>query len=170
MNHDVKHHLYVYWSFSYLIFWNACSNLMPFFQVGCVASYYHAVSCLHLFWIQVLHIYSMVFSSSLLLLLLCRFSCVRLLVATWTAAYQASLSMGFSRWEYWSGVPLPSSFLQSKACLFIFTFFIMLYTLMKDNLSVSFSFMFRALTLLSKKSLPISMSQKHHFWSLLKVL
>ena len=25
-----------------------------------------------------------------------------------TAAYQATLSMGFSRQEYWSGVPLPS--------------------------------------------------------------
>ena len=28
--------------------------------------------------------------------------------APWTAAYQAPLSMGFSRQEYWSGVPLPS--------------------------------------------------------------
>ena len=28
----------------------------------------------------------------------------------WTAAYQAPLSMGFSRQEYWSGVPLPSPF------------------------------------------------------------
>ena len=35
-------------------------------------------------------------------------SCVRLLVTPWTAAYQASPSMGFSRQEYWSGVPLPS--------------------------------------------------------------
>ena len=26
----------------------------------------------------------------------------------WTAAYQAPLSMGFSRREYWSGLPLPS--------------------------------------------------------------
>ena len=26
----------------------------------------------------------------------------------WTAAYQALMSMGFSRQEYWSGVPLPS--------------------------------------------------------------
>ena len=33
---------------------------------------------------------------------------VQLLVTTWTAAYQAPLSMGFSRQEYWSGVPLPS--------------------------------------------------------------
>ena len=34
--------------------------------------------------------------------------CVRLLVTPWTAAYQAPLSMGFSRQEYWSGLPVPS--------------------------------------------------------------
>ena len=34
-------------------------------------------------------------------------SCVRLLVIPWTVVYQASLSMGFSRQEYWSGLPLP---------------------------------------------------------------
>ena len=33
---------------------------------------------------------------------------VRLLMTPWTAAYQVPLSMGFSRQEYWSGVPLPS--------------------------------------------------------------
>ena len=33
---------------------------------------------------------------------------VRLLATPWTAAYQAPPSMGFSRHEYWSGVPLPS--------------------------------------------------------------
>ena len=33
---------------------------------------------------------------------------VRLLATPWTAAYQAPLSMGFSRQEYWSGLPLPS--------------------------------------------------------------
>ena len=35
-------------------------------------------------------------------------SCVRLLATPWTAAYQAPPSTGFSRQEYWSGVPLPS--------------------------------------------------------------
>ena len=35
-------------------------------------------------------------------------SCVWLLAMPWTAAYQALLPMGFSRQEYWSGVPLPS--------------------------------------------------------------
>ena len=33
---------------------------------------------------------------------------VRLLATPWTAAYQAPPSMGFSRQEYWSWVPLPS--------------------------------------------------------------
>ena len=32
---------------------------------------------------------------------------VRLFVTPWTVAYQASQSMGFSRQEYWSGVPFP---------------------------------------------------------------
>ena len=35
-------------------------------------------------------------------------SCVRLLATPWTVADQAPPSMGFSRQEYWSGVPLPS--------------------------------------------------------------
>ena len=35
-------------------------------------------------------------------------SCVQLLATPWTVAYQAPPSMGFSRQEYWSGVPLPS--------------------------------------------------------------
>ena len=33
---------------------------------------------------------------------------VWILATPWTAAHQAPLSMGFSRQEYWSGVPLPS--------------------------------------------------------------
>ena len=33
---------------------------------------------------------------------------VQLFVTPWTLAYQTSLSMGFSRQEYWSGLPFPS--------------------------------------------------------------
>ena len=33
---------------------------------------------------------------------------VRLFAAPWTVAHQASTSMGFSRQEYWSGLPFPS--------------------------------------------------------------
>ena len=35
-------------------------------------------------------------------------SCAWLLATSWTAAYQAPLSMGSSRQEYWNGVPSPS--------------------------------------------------------------
>ena len=34
-------------------------------------------------------------------------SCVRLFETSWTVAHQAPPSMGFSRQDYWSGVPLP---------------------------------------------------------------
>ena len=33
---------------------------------------------------------------------------VRLFTPPWTVAHQASLSMGFPRQEYWSGLPFPS--------------------------------------------------------------
>ena len=33
---------------------------------------------------------------------------VRLFATPWTVAHQAPLSMGFSRQEYWSGLPFPS--------------------------------------------------------------
>ena len=33
---------------------------------------------------------------------------VRLFATPWTVAYQARPSMGFSRQEYWSGLPFPS--------------------------------------------------------------
>ena len=45
---------------------------------------------------------------SLLLLLLSHFSSVRLCVIPQMAAHQAPLSPGFSRQEYWSGLPFPS--------------------------------------------------------------
>ena len=35
-------------------------------------------------------------------------SCVPLFVTPGTLAYQVPLSMGFSRQEYWSGLPFPS--------------------------------------------------------------
>ena len=42
---------------------------------------------------------------------------VQLFATPWTVAYQAPLSMGFSRQEYWSGVPLPSLELPCKCYL-----------------------------------------------------
>ena len=46
-------------------------------------------------------------SFSLHLRACCHFSRVQLYVALWTVAHQAPQSMGFSRQEYWSGLPCP---------------------------------------------------------------
>ena len=42
------------------------------------------------------------------------FSCVQLFVTLWTVAHQARLSIGFSRQEYWSGLPFPSPVYESE--------------------------------------------------------
>ena len=39
-------------------------------------------------------------------------------VTPWTAAFQAPPSMGFSRQEYWSGVPLPSPTMKLAASIY----------------------------------------------------
>ena len=54
------------------------------------------------------------FVEMLLLLLLSCFSRVRLCVTPETAAHQASLSLGFSRQEHWSGLPFPSPMHESE--------------------------------------------------------
>ena len=46
--------------------------------------------------------------------MLSRFSSVWLCVTPETAAHQASLSMGFSRQEHWSGLPFPSPMHESE--------------------------------------------------------
>ena len=54
------------------------------------------------------------FTISLLLLLLSRFSRVRLCATPQTAAHQAPPSLGFSRQEHWSGLPFPSPMHESE--------------------------------------------------------
>ena len=39
--------------------------------------------------------------------MLSSFSCAQLFVILWTVAYQVPLYMGFSRQEYWNGLPCP---------------------------------------------------------------
>ena len=53
--------------------------------------------------------------SHCLLLLLSRFSRVRLCATPWTAAHQAPPSLGFSRQEHWSGLPFPSPVHESES-------------------------------------------------------
>ena len=80
-----------------------------------------AVMYQHKWVLEVAHMHSqhLQFWKLLLLLLLSCFSHVRLLATPWTAAYQAPLSMGFSRQEnlqeYWSRLPLPSLVLEAKS-------------------------------------------------------
>ena len=50
----------------------------------------------------------------LLLLLLSRFSHVRICVTPQTAAHKAPPSLGFSRQEHWSGLPFPSPMQESE--------------------------------------------------------
>ena len=57
-------------------------------------------------------------------------SCVRLVATPWTAAYQAPPSMGFSRQEYWSAVPLPSP-IELLRCLI---FFIKFYAIISSHI------------------------------------
>ena len=57
----------------------------------------------------------------LLLLLLSRFSRVRLCAIPETAAHQAPLSLGSSRQEHWSGLPFPSPLKHNKSPQIVFT-------------------------------------------------
>ena len=52
--------------------------------------------------------------SLFVLLLLSRFSCVRLCETPWTVAHQAPPPPGFSRQEHWSGLPFPSPMHESE--------------------------------------------------------
>ena len=63
-----------------------------------------------IFQARVLGWRAIAFSTSgilLLLLLLSRFSCVRLFATPWTGALQTPLLLEFSRQEHWSGLPCP---------------------------------------------------------------
>ena len=44
---------------------------------------------------------------NILCVCVCVLSCVQLFVTPWTVALQALLFMGFSRQDYWSGLPFP---------------------------------------------------------------
>ena len=56
----------------------------------------------------------------------------RLLATPWTAAYQAPPSMGFSRQEYWSGLPLPSLMSMQKTVQKIFL--VVLFIIAKNSI------------------------------------
>ena len=72
--------------------------MQPFNYLNAISVMWHSV----LPWLGLL---------LLLLLLLSHFTRVQLCETPETAAHQAPLSLGFSRQEHWSGLPLPSLWL-----------------------------------------------------------
>ena len=62
------------------------------------------------------------------MLLLSRFSRVRLCATPWTAAHQAPPSLGFSRQEYGSVVPLPSPTNVKKSVYYILRFLVFFFS------------------------------------------
>ena len=74
------------------------------------------VSCPESLWHSVAHpkVCSLLTPSRMLLLLLRRFSRVRLCATPEMAAHQAPPSLAFSRQEHWSGLPFPSPMHESE--------------------------------------------------------
>ena len=59
---------------------------------------------------------------------------VGLLATTWTAGFQAPLSMGFARQEYWNGVPLPSpEEISSLSHSIVFLYFLSLLAILGNS-------------------------------------
>ena len=77
------------------------NNHLPFFP----SLILHPTLFFPAFWVSV---------GFLLLLLLGRFSRVRLCATSYMAAHQAPPSLGFSRQEHWSGLPFPSPMQESE--------------------------------------------------------
>ena len=84
-----------------------CKRLSRIFSNTTVQK--HQFSCAQLSLWSNSHIHTW-----LLLLLLSCFSRVWLCVTPYTAAHQAPPSLGFSRQEYWSGLPFPSPMQESE--------------------------------------------------------
>ena len=102
-----------YWSFSFSIsLSNEYSGLISFqidwFDLFAVQGTLRSL-LQHFFMVQLSQPYVATGKTIPLtmLLMLSHFSRVQLCATPWTAARQAPLSMGFSRQEYWSGVPCP---------------------------------------------------------------
>ena len=78
---------------------------------------------------------------TLLLLLLSRFSHVRLCVTPETAAHQAPPSLGFSRQKHWNGLPFPSPMHENENYIVIY------YLIMTIIMKCIFKSIYRAYTM-----------------------
>ena len=91
-----------------MILWKVLADLPIFYvmlsnSIWC-SFYWHWSNCHEIFVLWYLY------SCVCVYVCVCEsLSCVRLFATPWTIACQASLSMEFSRQEYWIGLPVPSS-------------------------------------------------------------
>ena len=69
----------------------------------------HSFTFIPFLHIHLVNIYRMSTMLKIKCVRLDRTCCAHSVVTPWTVAHQASLSMGFSRQEYWSGFAMPSS-------------------------------------------------------------
>ena len=81
-------------------------QILEAFSVSLAGFYNSQVKNDHNYWSSETPMYQ--YFPSLLWLKVKSFSHVQLFATPWTVAHQAPLSMGFSRQEYWSGLPFPS--------------------------------------------------------------
>ena len=97
-------------------FYSPRKNSFPFifFQVTPHAQVVRSTNQWNHLWGLSTFLWDHFLEHSLSLLLLSHFSCVWLRATPKTATYQAPPSMGFSRQEYWSGLPLPSPMHESE--------------------------------------------------------
>ena len=103
---------------------NQALGCSPYVSISCSYSCTQFSSLLYIFThminiccIQyILYIFKMCMKVKIKVKLL---SCVRLFETPWTVVYQAPSSMGFSRQEYWNGLPCPSSM-----CVLASTYFL----------------------------------------------
>ena len=93
---------------------NFCKCFFDFnnckWDVGTLVSHHTILSHMNIYYILLCGIVVWYF----LLLLLSRFSRVRLCATPQTEAHQAPGSLGFSRQEHWSGLPFPSPMHESE--------------------------------------------------------
>ena len=101
-------------------FWNRAKEIHPYYKHDLVCEYMFEINVMRDSVAKTKYVYVYVylhvlnyctclgFWRLLLLLLLSRFSCVWLCTTPETAAHQAPPSLGFSRQEHCSGLPLPS--------------------------------------------------------------
>ena len=75
-----------------------------FFKISC----FIFKNCFELYWYQTVRAIADTHCIIIIFFLLSYFGHVGLYMIPWTVALQAPLSVEFSRWEYWSGLPFPS--------------------------------------------------------------